>query len=98
MNHDSVVITGIGPVSAIGSGKKIFWETLLNGKSGIGKITRFDSSFSECKIAAEVKDETLKQALPRTAARRKYPRSVELGIAAANLAIQDAGWNAVDSD
>ena len=98
MNQHSVVITGIGPVSAIGSRKKPFWESLLNGRSGIGKITRFDSSLSDCKIAAEIKDENLRDLFPRTAARRKYPRSVELAIVAANLAIQDAGLDAFDSD
>jgi 3-oxoacyl-[acyl-carrier-protein] synthase II len=98
MHGESIVITGIGPVSAIGSGKRIFWESLLNGRSGIGKITRFDSSLSECKIAAEIKDENLRDLFPRSVARRKYPRSVELAIVAANLAIQDAGLDTFDSD
>ncbi|MCP5495529.1 MAG: beta-ketoacyl-[acyl-carrier-protein] synthase family protein [Leptospiraceae bacterium] len=51
-----VVITGFGIVSAIGNGKNDFWESLAKGKSGIGKIARFDSSTYEVKLSAEVKE------------------------------------------
>src|SRR4051794_28149666 len=55
--HDrDVVITGVGVVSPIGVGREAFWTSLLSGKSGVGPITRFDSSGLPVHFAAEVKD------------------------------------------
>jgi len=51
-----VLVTGIGVVSPIGIGKDQFWESLLQGKVGVAKITQFDASAFPCQIAAEVKD------------------------------------------
>ena len=51
-----VVITGIGAVTPIGIGKDAFWNALIEGKSGIGPITRFDVSEYTTKIAGEVSD------------------------------------------
>ena len=39
-----VVITGLGVISPVGTGKDVFWKSLLEGKNGIDKITRFDAS------------------------------------------------------
>jgi 3-oxoacyl-[acyl-carrier-protein] synthase II len=52
----SVVITGAGIVSPIGSGKDKFWDSLVTGTSGVDRITKFDASEFDCKIAAEVTD------------------------------------------
>ena len=51
-----VVVTGVGVVSPIGTGKEAFWRSLLSGRCGIGPVTLFDASSYPCKIAAEVKD------------------------------------------
>ncbi len=51
-----VVVTGIGLVSPCGTGVDKAWNNLINGKSGIGPITRFDATDFETKIAGEVKD------------------------------------------
>lgn len=51
-----VVITGYGVVSAIGSDPETFWENLKSGKTGIGPITKFDSTATGISVAAEVKD------------------------------------------
>jgi len=51
-----VVVTGIGVISPIGNGLEHFWKGLVQGKNGITEITRFDTSDSLVKIAAEVKD------------------------------------------
>jgi 3-oxoacyl-[acyl-carrier-protein] synthase II len=51
-----VVITGIGVVSPIGSGKNKFFESLASGNSGISRITVFDASSFPVQIAGEVKD------------------------------------------
>lgn len=51
-----VVITGLGVVSPVGTGVEKFWNSLLEGKSGIAPITRFDAADFPVKIAGEVKD------------------------------------------
>ncbi|MCA6078638.1 beta-ketoacyl-ACP synthase II [Fulvivirga sedimenti] len=49
-----VVITGMGALTPIGASVEAFWENLVNGKSGIGRITRFDASNFPCRIAGEI--------------------------------------------
>lgn len=51
-----VVVTGMGTITPIGNDVDSFWESLVNGKNGIGKLTRFDTSDFKVKLAAEVKD------------------------------------------
>ena len=51
-----VVVTGIGIVSPVGNTRESSWNAVLEGKSGIGKITHFDTKDCTCQIAAEVKD------------------------------------------
>lgn len=51
-----VVVTGIGIVSPIGCDVKTFWDSLVNGKGGIGKITYFDTTQYDAKIAGQLKD------------------------------------------
>ena len=51
-----VVITGIGVISPIGTGRDVFWKALLEGKNGIERITRFDPTELSAQIAGEVKD------------------------------------------
>ena len=54
--HRRVVITGLGAVSPNGIGKDAYWDGLLNGRSGIRRITRFDASKFPCQIAGEIVD------------------------------------------
>ena len=51
-----VVVTGIGTISALGNGVEKNWQSLMAGKSGIDRITRFDCSSFPTQIAGEVKD------------------------------------------
>ena len=51
-----VVVTGLGAITPIGTGKDNFWSALIAGKNGIGKITRFDASDLSARIAGEVPD------------------------------------------
>ena len=51
-----VVITGMGAITPIGNDVDSFWKNLCDGKSGIGRITRFDPEKYDTQIAAEVKD------------------------------------------
>ncbi|MBV9107244.1 MAG: beta-ketoacyl-ACP synthase II [Verrucomicrobia bacterium] len=91
MSNRRVVVTGIGVVSPIGSDLKSFWENLVNGKSGIGPITQFDSSTFDCHIAGEIFD--FKPALyfknPKDV--RRADRFAQLAMASAKLAIEDSG-------
>ena len=88
---ERVVITGVGPVSAIGAGRNPFWEALLAGRHGFGPITLCDVSASPSKIGAEVHDFTLEHYVEngRVLARRT-PRPVQFALAAAVLALHDA--------
>ena len=56
-----VVVTGLGALAPNGSDLKSFWDGLINGRSGIGFISRFDATDHRAKIAGEVKDFDLSQ-------------------------------------
>jgi len=84
-----VVVTGVGVVSPIGTGKNAFWDSLLNGRSGIGPITHFDASSYPCKIAAEVNDfQTTDFIDPKSA--RRMSRGSAFAIAAIRGAFEDS--------
>jgi 3-oxoacyl-[acyl-carrier-protein] synthase II len=87
----TAVGTGLGPVSALGTGVDAFRRALLANQSGTRRITRVESSRRGCAVAAEVDDPpplVLDPANPQ-------PRSVQLALAAARLAYTDA---ALDTD
>ena len=56
MNNRRVVVTGYGVVSCVGNNVPDFWDSLVNGRCGLGRITRFDASEYRTQIAGEVKD------------------------------------------
>ena len=85
-----VVVTGIGVVSPIGIGKDTFWKNLINGKSGVSRISLFDPSELETQIAGEVKDFDPLNYMDKTEARRN-DRFTQFVIAASDEAIKDAG-------
>ena len=85
-----VVITGMGTVNPIGNDIASFWESLHQGRSGVGRITRFDASALEVKIAAEVKGFNPEQWMDAKAA-RKMALFTQYAVAAAAQALQDAG-------
>jgi len=86
---NKVVITGLGAVSPIGIGKEKFWESLIQGKSGIGKITYFDTTEYPTKIAAEVKNFDYDDYLTTKEANRMN-KSTKYSIVATRLALEDA--------
>ncbi len=55
-NPRRVVVTGIGCLSALGHDTEAFWDGLTKGRSGIGRITRFDPTEFPSKVGAEVRD------------------------------------------
>ena len=84
-----VVITGLGVVSPVGNNIEEFWEALISGKSGAGKITRFDVSNFTTQIAAEVKGFDPLNYIDKKEARR-MDLSEQYSLAAAFQVMQDA--------
>ena len=85
-----VVITGLGPITAIGVGKKAFWEGLANGKSGIGPVTRFDPSLFNARSAAEINDWEPEEFFPSQRLKR-LDRYAQFAVGSAKLALEDSG-------
>lgn len=83
-----VVITGLGAITPIGIGKENFWNSLLEGKSGIGYITKFDAGNHDAKIAAEVKDFNPTDFLDKKEAKR-MDRMSQFAVVGAKLALED---------
>lgn len=84
-----VVITGVGVVSPLGNDATTFWNSLLEGKSGISPITSFDASDYPTQIAGEVKDFNPEDYMDKKDIRRT-DRFVQFGLAAAKMAVEDA--------
>ena len=84
-----VVITGVGPVTPIGTGKETFWNNLIAGKSGVGIITRFDPTDFDVKIAGEVKNFEYADYMDKKEGKR-MDRVTHFAVAAAKLAVEDA--------
>jgi 3-oxoacyl-[acyl-carrier-protein] synthase II len=92
MNLDRrVVITGLGVISPVGNDLETFWASLKEGKSGIGRITAFDISNYDCKIAGEVRNFDPKTVFKNPKDVRRTDRFVQLAMAASKMSIQDSG-------
>jgi len=85
-----VVVTGLGVVSALGTGVEKNWAALTNGQCGIGKITRFDASELPSQIAGEVKDFDAEQYIDKKEI-KKMDLFIQYALAAADMAYQDSG-------
>jgi len=92
-----VVITGMGALTPLGNSVEEFWTGLISGKSGIGPITLCDSSNYPCHIAGEVRGFDPNEYINPKEARR-MARFSHLGIAAAHMAMQNAGLDTKDID
>ncbi|MBN1319755.1 MAG: beta-ketoacyl-ACP synthase II [Thermoleophilia bacterium] len=86
-----VVITGLGVISPFGIGKEIFLQALLEGRSAVKRIERFDPTEYPVKIAAEVRDFDPLAFIDRKVAKR-MDRFAQYGAAAAIMAHQDSGY------
>jgi 3-oxoacyl-[acyl-carrier-protein] synthase II len=87
-----VAITGMGMVTPLGIGVDAVWEGLRSGRSGIGPITRFDTSDFPTKIAGEVRDFDPELYMDRKTARH-VARYCQFGLAAARMAVEASGLN-----
>jgi len=85
-----VVVTGIGLICAVGNTTGEVWKNLLAGKSGVGRITQFDTSRHACQIAAEVKNFDPLNFIEKKEV-KKMGRFIHLALAAAEEAMQTSG-------
>ncbi len=85
-----VVVTGIGLVTPLGTGKEKTWNNILAGKSGVGPITRFDASGMASQIAAEVTDFEALDYFDKKSAKH-LDLFVQYGVVAARFAVEDSG-------
>ena len=92
-----VVITGLGIVSPVGNDIPTAWDNIVNGRSGIGPITRFNPEDLNARIAGEVKDFDITDHLPAKEA-RQMDTFIHYGIVAGMQAWQDAGLEVTDAN
>jgi 3-oxoacyl-[acyl-carrier-protein] synthase II len=90
-----VVITGLGVISSIGIGWQEFWKNLLAGKSGISKISSFDTSNYDRTYAGEITNFSPEEFISFKKA-RQLGRASQLAIAVSKLALKDAEFNQND--
>ncbi|HID56776.1 TPA: beta-ketoacyl-[acyl-carrier-protein] synthase II [Candidatus Poribacteria bacterium] len=86
---ERVVITGIGVVTPIGSGKEKFWDALCKGENGIDRLTKFDPTSFRSQMAGEVKDFDPVQFMDLKDAKR-LPTFIQFAIGCAVMAREDA--------
>ena len=92
-----VVVTGLGMVTPLGVGVDHNWKQILAGKSGISRITGFDVDDIACQIAGQVPGQDEEGGLDLDAfidprEQRRQDRFIQLGLVAAQLAVEDSGW------
>lgn len=87
--NDNIVITGIGVVSSIGTGKDAFWQALKEGRSGIKPVTLFDTSSLKVRLGGEVSDFKPEEILGPKGL-RTLDRATKLLLCAGSLALADA--------
>ena len=88
-----VVVTGLGAITPLGNSVKNNWESLLQNKSGIKKITKFNVDGYPCTIAGTIEDSLIDEQIISQRDQRRNDRFITLGIIAANEAYLDAGFN-----
>jgi 3-oxoacyl-[acyl-carrier-protein] synthase II len=90
-----VVVTGIGLISAVGNTTEETWQNLLAGKSGVTRITHFDTSQHACQIAAEVKGFDPLNFIEKKEI-KKMGRFIHFALAASEEAMKMAGLSVTD--
>jgi len=97
MSRRRVVVTGLGLISPVGIGVDESWNALVAGKSGIAPITLFDASTFPTRIAGEVKGFDPAKYMDRKEVRRN-DRFIHFALAAAEMAVKDAGLDMSKED
>ncbi|MGI8427086.1 MAG: beta-ketoacyl-ACP synthase II [Actinomycetota bacterium] len=96
-DRHKAVVTGIGPVTPVGIGVDAFWDSLKDGRSGVGPLTKFDTADYPSKVAAEVKDFDIVNFLDPKRARR-MERFSQMAFAGAKLALEHAALDPSEPD
>ncbi len=97
MSKRRVVVTGLGMLSPLGNTVADSWSAALAGKSGIGPITRFDTTGYPCTIAGSIRDFDVTKYMPAKEARR-MDLFMQYGVAAGVQAIADSGIEVTDAN
>ncbi len=97
MNKRRVVVTGIGMISPLGIGNEPTWQGLIEGRSGIDRITKFDASAFACQIAGEVRGFDPEKWIEKKEV-KKSDTFIHYAIAAAQMAVDDAGLDMTKED
>ena len=92
-----VVVTGMGLLTPVGVGTEATWSSLVAGRSGIGRISRFDTAGWDVQIAGEVKGFEPTDWMDRQSARR-MDLFVQYALAAARMAVKDAGLPTLEGE
>ncbi len=92
-----VVVTGVGLVTPVGVGTEVTWKALLQGESGIDKISLYDASGFSCQIAGEVKDFAPENYIERKEI-KKMGRFIQFALAASQFAMEQANLNLASED
>ena len=87
-----VVVTGLGTINPLGNNVDSSWNSLINSKSGIKKISRFEVESLPCKIAGIINDSQINEQIVSLRDQRKIDRFIILGLIAAEEAIKDSGF------
>jgi 3-oxoacyl-[acyl-carrier-protein] synthase II len=90
-------VTGVGLVCALGTGTEESWSNLVAGKSGVGRITLFDTTGFNCKIGGEIKNFDPFRWIEKKEL-KKMGRFIQVALAGADFAIKMSGWKKEDSD
>lgn len=92
-DHRRVVVTGLGPVTPVGAGKDAYWESLIQGRSAFKRIEfpNIDMTHYRSRVAAPIEEFDLFQFVDRTKHSKYLGRTSRYAIAAASLALKDAG-------
>src|SRR5436305_5430004 len=98
VKRNRVVITGMGVLAPNGIGLAAFWDSLLNGPSGIGPITLFDASNLKSQIAGEVKNFNPSEYIEPELKPKRMARHTQFAYAATMMALKDAGLEINDAD
>ncbi len=97
MSKKRVVITGLGAVTPLGNDVQSTWSGILEGKTGIGPLTRLNADDYPAKVAAELKDFNIEQYVERKEA-RKMDRFTHYAVAASMMAVKDANLEINDEN
>ena len=97
MELKRVVVTGLGAVTPLGNNPEETWKAMLEGKSGAGPITKFDTTNLKTKFACEVKDLNVNDYIDRKEA-RKLDRYTQLALVSAIQGVEDCGIDLEKAD